>query len=73
MYGVKALDPVIRDTATVIGVGRLRRFFGVVMPSAAPYIATGLRVAAAGALGIAVTLLFSAAERRLLRWHEAYR
>jgi ABC-type nitrate/sulfonate/bicarbonate transport system permease component len=116
MYGVKSLDPVIRDTATAMGVGRLRMFFRVVIPSAMPYVATGLRVASAGALiltviieltvgghgigveittaaisgntaiplmwayiltagvfGILVTLSFSFVERRLLRWHEAYR
>lgn len=116
MYGVKSMDPVVRDTATSLGVGRLRMFFTVVLPSASPYIATGLRVAAAGALiltivtelvaggaglgveiqtaavsgiqalpamyarilaagllGVAVTMLFTVAERRLLRWHEAYR
>lgn len=116
MYGVKAMDPVIRDTATAMGVGRVRRFFVVVLPSAAPFIATGLRVAAAGALiltivveliaggegigveiatagisgatalpvmyariivagilGFLMATLLTRAERRLLRWHEAYR
>ncbi|MGZ4656652.1 MAG: ABC transporter permease [Blastococcus sp.] len=115
-YGVKAMDPVIRDTATAMGIGRLRRFVVVVLPSAAPYIATGVRVAAAGGLiltivveliaggsglGVAITTaqlsgapalpkmyaliivagmlgflvatLVGRAERRLLRWHEAYR
>jgi ABC-type nitrate/sulfonate/bicarbonate transport system permease component len=116
MYGVKAMDPVIRDTATAMGIGPVRRFFGVVLPSAAPFIATGLRVAAAGALiltivveliaggsgigvliskaaisgvgalpamyarivvagilGFLVATLLTRVERRLLRWHEAYR
>ena len=115
-YGVKSMDPVIRDTATALRIGRLRRFTGVVLPSAAPFIATGLRVAAAsaltitvvteliaggsglgvqittaaisgatalptmygliiaaGLLGVTVALVFTAAERRILRWHEAYR
>ena len=115
-YGVKSMDPVIRDTARALRIGRLRRFVTVVVPSAAPFIATGLRVAAAsaltitivteliaggsglgvqittaaisgatalpsmyaliiaaGLLGVTVSLAFSAAERRLLRWHEAYR
>jgi ABC-type nitrate/sulfonate/bicarbonate transport system permease component len=115
-YGVKSMDPVIRDTATALGVGRVRRFFVVVLPSASPFIATGLRVAAAsaltltivteliaggsglgveistaavsgiqalptmyarilaaGLLGVTVALLVSAIERRLLRWHDAYR
>jgi len=116
MYGVKAMDPVIRDTATAMGVGPVRRFFVVVLPSAAPYIATGLRVAASGALiltvvveliaggsglgveistaaisgatalpamyarivvagilGFLMATLLTRLERRVLRWHEAYR
>ena len=56
MYGVKAMDPVIRDTATAMGIGPVRRFFVVVLPSAAPFIATGLRVAAAGALILTVVV-----------------
>jgi ABC-type nitrate/sulfonate/bicarbonate transport system permease component len=54
LYGVRSMDPVIRDTATAMGVGPVRRFFIVVLPTAAPYIATGLRVAAAGALILTV-------------------
>lgn len=116
IYGVRAMDPVIRDTATALGIGPLRRFSVVVLPSAAPFIATGIRVAAAGALiltivveliaggsglgvlistaalsgaqalpamyariivagilGFAMAALITRAERRLLRWHEAYR
>lgn len=115
-YGVKSMDPVIRDTARALRMGRYRRFFSVVLPSAAPFIATGLRVAAAsaltitvvteliaggsglgvqisnaaisgatalptmygliiaaGLLGVTVALAFTAVEKRLLRWHEAYR
>jgi len=50
IYGVRSIDPTVRDTATVLQVRRLRRFFVVTMPSAAPFIATGLRVSAAVAL-----------------------
>ncbi len=49
-YGVRALDPVARDTATVLRVRGLRRLAVVILPSAAPFIATGLRVAVAVAL-----------------------
>jgi len=49
-YGVRSLDPVVRDTATVLGVRGMRKFGVVILPSAAPFIATGLRVAAAVAL-----------------------
>lgn len=115
-YGVRAMDPVIRDTATAMGIGRIRRFFVVVLPSASPFIATGVRVAASGALiltivveliaggsgigvliskaaisgvqalpamyariivagilGFLMATLLTRLERRLLRWHEAYR
>ena len=50
IYGVRSIDPVVRDTATVLQVRGPRRFFVVTMPSAAPFIATGLRVSAAVAL-----------------------
>jgi ABC-type nitrate/sulfonate/bicarbonate transport system permease component len=49
-YGVRSLDPVVRDTATALRVRGLRRFAVVILPSAAPFIATGLRVAVAVAL-----------------------
>jgi ABC-type nitrate/sulfonate/bicarbonate transport system permease component len=49
-YGVRSLDPVVRDTATVLGVRGIRKFAVVTLPSAAPFIATGLRVATAVAL-----------------------
>jgi ABC-type nitrate/sulfonate/bicarbonate transport system permease component len=50
IYGVRAVDPVIRDTARIFGLGPVRRFFTVTMPSAAPFLATGLRLGATGAL-----------------------
>jgi ABC-type nitrate/sulfonate/bicarbonate transport system permease component len=49
-YGVRALDPVAIDTAAVLGVRGLRRLAVVTLPSAAPFIATGMRVAVAVAL-----------------------
>lgn len=54
IYGVRSVDPVVRDTATIFGLGRIRRFLTVTMPSAAPYLATGLRLGATGALLIDV-------------------
>jgi len=50
IYGVRAVDPVVRDTAAIFRLGRVRRFFLVTMPSAAPFLATGLRLGATGAL-----------------------
>jgi ABC-type nitrate/sulfonate/bicarbonate transport system permease component len=49
-YGVRSLDPVVRDTAAVLQVKGPRKFLIVIAPSAAPFIATGLRVAVAVAL-----------------------
>jgi ABC-type nitrate/sulfonate/bicarbonate transport system permease component len=49
-YGVRSLDPVARDTTTVLQIRGPRKFLTVTLPSAAPFIATGLRVAAAVAL-----------------------
>ena len=53
-YGVRSVDPVVRDTATVLRLRGPRRFVTVIVPSAAPYVATGLRVAAAVALVVAI-------------------
>lgn len=49
-YGVRSLDPVVRDTTTVLQIKGPRKFLEVILPSAAPFIATGLRVAVAVAL-----------------------
>lgn len=116
VYGVRSMDPLVRDTAEVLRVTGLRRFSAVVLPSAAPFIATGLRIAAAVALilaiiaeliggaaglgrdilvaedsgasalplvyalivitgltGIAIAMVFTLLERRVLRWHERFR
>jgi ABC-type nitrate/sulfonate/bicarbonate transport system permease component len=54
VYGVRSMDPLARDTAEVLRVTGLRRFASIVLPSAAPFIATGLRIAAAVALILAV-------------------
>jgi ABC-type nitrate/sulfonate/bicarbonate transport system permease component len=55
IYGVRAVDPVVRDTAVVLRLRGVRRFVGVTLPSAAPFIATGLRVAAA--VGLILTII----------------
>jgi|SRR5579875_385171 len=54
VYGVRSMDPVVRDTAKALGVRGARRFGLIVLPSAAPFIATGLRVAAAVALVLTI-------------------
>lgn len=50
MYGVRSVDPVVDDTAKVFRLGRWARFTSVTLPSAAPYIATGMRLGATAAL-----------------------
>lgn len=55
IYGVQDVDPVAMDTARAFGLGRVARLVRVTLPSAVPYIATGLRLASAVALILAVT------------------
>jgi len=55
IYGVQDVDPVARDTARMFGLGRIAIFFKVTLPSAAPYIATGLRLASALGIILAIT------------------
>jgi ABC-type nitrate/sulfonate/bicarbonate transport system permease component len=55
IYGVQDVDPIARDTARSFGLGRRAIFFRVTLPSAAPYIATGLRLANALAIILAIT------------------
>ena len=114
IYGVRDVDPVTIDTARSFGVGRFERLWRITLPSALPYVATGLRIAssvalilaftaelfmgtpglgqatnyassyaltdrlyaiaiATGFLGLAVHLLMSGLERRVLRWHPSQR
>jgi ABC-type nitrate/sulfonate/bicarbonate transport system permease component len=55
MYGVADVDPVARDTARAFGMGRWTRLRRVVLPSCAPYLATGVRISASVALILVVT------------------
>ncbi|MFY1655559.1 ABC transporter permease [Solwaraspora sp. WMMB762] len=50
MYGVRDTEPLMLATGRSMGWGRLRLLRRVVLPSAAPSIATGLRVASSTAL-----------------------
>jgi ABC-type nitrate/sulfonate/bicarbonate transport system permease component len=114
IYGVRDVDPVALDTARSFGIGRFERLYRIKLPSAVPYIATGLRISSAvalilaftaelfmgipglgqimnvsesfgltvrvyalalatGFLGLAIYVVFSAIERRALRWHPSQR
>lgn len=53
-YGVRSVEPTVRDTATVFRMTRPDRLLHVVLPSAAPYVATGLRLASTSALLLVV-------------------
>ncbi|HEX3266827.1 MAG TPA: ABC transporter permease [Gaiellaceae bacterium] len=114
MYGVRDVDPVAIETARAYGVGSFERLYRITLPSAVPYIATGLRISsnvalilaftaelfmgipglgqkvnyaqafglneqlfayalATGFLGVAIHLVFTAVERRALKWHPSQR
>lgn len=55
MYGVHDVDPTATDTARSFGVGRFERLYRIVLPSAVPYIATGIRISSNVALILAFT------------------
>jgi ABC-type nitrate/sulfonate/bicarbonate transport system permease component len=114
MYGVRDVDPVAVETARSFRLRKLERMTRITLPSAVPYIATGLRISstvalilaftaelfmgipglgqavnvanaygletelyalalATGFLGVAIHILFTAVERRALRWHPSQR
>lgn len=55
IYGVADVDTVARDTARSFGLTRRERLSYLVLPTALPYLMTGLRLAAAVALILAIT------------------
>lgn len=55
LYGVADVDAVARDTARSFGLSRGSRIVNLVFPTALPYLMTGIRLAAAVALILAVT------------------
>jgi NitT/TauT family transport system permease protein len=60
MYGVRDVDPVAKETARSYGLRGLRLLRHVILPSAAPFILTGIRVAASVAFIVVVgTELFA--------------
>jgi ABC-type nitrate/sulfonate/bicarbonate transport system permease component len=114
MYGVRDVDPLALDTGRSFRVRRFDRLWRIKLPSAVPYIATGVRISsgvalilaftaelfmgnpglgqkvnyaqsfglnnqlyayalATGFLGVAIHLLSTSVERRLLRWHPSLR
>ncbi|TDC40696.1 ABC transporter permease subunit [Micromonospora sp. 15K316] len=55
LYGVQDVDPVAAETARTFGLGRWARIRYVTWPTALPYVLTGVRLAAAVALILAIT------------------
>jgi len=55
MYGVRDVDPLALDTGRSFGVRPRERLIRIVVPSAVPYIATGIRIASTVALILAFT------------------
>ena len=55
LYGVADVDSVAMDTAKSYGLGPLSRIRYVIFPTALPYLMTGVRLAAAVALILAIT------------------
>ncbi|MEU1606367.1 ABC transporter permease [Micromonospora matsumotoense] len=55
IYGVADVDTVARDTALSFGLRRREQWTQLVLPTTLPYLMTGLRLAAAVALILAVT------------------
>ena len=55
MYGVRDVDPIAIDTARSFRLGRNERFVRVTLPSALPYIFTGIRISSTVALILAFT------------------
>jgi NitT/TauT family transport system permease protein len=52
---VRQVDPLARETAHAFGLGRVAVVRSVTLPSAAPFVATGIRVSAAIALIVAIS------------------
>jgi ABC-type nitrate/sulfonate/bicarbonate transport system permease component len=55
MYGVRDVDPIAVDTGRSFRVGRIERLWRITLPSALPYIATGIRISSTVSLILAFT------------------
>ncbi|UOQ57374.1 ABC transporter permease [Leucobacter allii] len=58
IYGMHDVDPIAKLTARSFGRGRLATLWSVSLPSAAPFIFTGVRISASVALIVAVSAEF---------------
>lgn len=55
IYAVGDVDPVARDMARSFGLSRTRILLGIALPSVAPFVATGTRVASSIALIVTIS------------------
>ncbi|WP_214413448.1 ABC transporter permease [Sphaerisporangium fuscum] len=55
MYGLRDVDPVAKETLRSFGFGRLEVLRRVSLPSAAPFVLTGVRLAAAVAIIVVIS------------------
>lgn len=60
-YGVVGVSPVLKDTGQVFGLTRSQRLRSITLPSLSPFLATGVRIAAAHALIVVVAVQIIAA------------
>jgi len=69
IYGMHDVDPIAKLTAKSFGRGRLATLWEVSLPSATPFIFTGIRIAASVALIVAISAeLLAGASDGLGRW-----
>lgn len=61
MYALDEIDPLQVDTARAFGLGRPRILARVALPSAAPFVLTGVRLSAAISLAVVVSVELYAA------------
>jgi NitT/TauT family transport system permease protein len=64
IYALAEIDPVLLDTARSFGAGRARMLASVALPHAAPFVFTGIRMAAAIALILVLSTEFVAGASR---------
>ncbi|UZX03112.1 ABC transporter permease subunit [Arthrobacter sp. CDRTa11] len=60
-YGVVGVSPILKDTGRVFGLSRAQQIRSITIPSVSPFLATGIRIAAAHALIIVVAVQIIAA------------
>lgn len=56
IYGVRSTDPVLKDVAASLSIGRTATLFRIVLPSALPYMLIGLRLGASVGLILCITV-----------------